>query len=349
MKRFFKLLTISISLALALVLLTACSQGAVTTLGGSYFLKKENVGNVSIIGNVNETNVYNVTFERATNSNAKDVKISLADEDGYNVYVTKLTNTTYGDTDCYLFETELKTKITYALYDEAPVTYDNYTKSKVYFLSVSNKLKPMYSETTALANSPVRNDDGKYSVTELEYKYTVTYGDVATVNFTPIKGDFGIPTGDREYKKYDKSTYYFDNASMLFMPRAIKLNDSSSLSFSSIDALSGINRSMKMTADSSTPSEDVIFSLTEEKDGVIKGAYYVDGVKVLPSSETGNQVIPCQVVNFAVSGTFSGSPIKCWYAKTSLDDVRANLIKMQTTAPYSLGTFTYVISKTTNG
>lgn len=343
MKKSIKLLSSLICAALCIVMLSACSQSAVTTLGGSYFLS--NVGNISIIGNIDETNVYSVSY--AQTSLSSDVVISLVQEDGYNVYQTRITNTSYDGTDCYLLETELKTKISYNLYGEDKGTFDNYTKSKVYFLSVSNKLKPLYSETEALANSPVKNDDGTYSVSELEYKYSIKYGDTAVVNFQPVNGEFGISAGEREYKKYDKSTYYFDNVIMLFMPRAIKLSSESSLSFSSIDALSGINRTMKMTADSSSTDTELVFSESDETENAIKGTYYVNSEKLFTKEGTTYQSIPCQIVNFAVSGTFSGTPIKCWYAKYDVTGARSRLLKMETTAPYSLGTFTYTILRTT--
>ncbi len=346
MKKFMRLSVVSLCIAFFTVYMAGCAPQAQTTLNGSYFL--QNAGNVSIIGNVNEENVYDVTFKASSTPAAQDVKIALAKEEGFNVYTTKLTNTTYDGTDCYLLETALKTKISYTLYGEDLGSFENLSTAKVYFLSVSNKLKPLYSETTMDANTPVSGKDGKYSVTNLKYSFTITYKDgTAVADFTPEKGEYGIPTGKREYKKYDSKNYYFDNNAMLFMPRAIKLADSSSLSFSSIDALAGINRSMVMTSDSQKPSENLVFSETNTEEGVIPHAYYINNRKLFVNDNS--QVVPCHVVNFAVSGTFSGTPIKCWYADTSdnMKDARARLMKMETTALYSLGTFTYVINRTT--
>lgn len=343
MKKFFKLFLTILSIAACLFSLAGCSQGATTTLDGAYFLS--NSANVGIIANVNEVNTYDVTFTPSS-ANVSQLTISLVDKEGFNTYVTTLKNAEYDGTACYLLETTLKTNIAYTLGGEDLGTFEDYSISKVYFLSVSNKLKPLYSETSASAHSPVRNSDGKYEVSELKYSYSTVYGDSeAVVDFKPEKGDFGIKEGKRTYEKYNKSTYYFDNATMLFMPRAIALSESSSLSFSAIDALSGVNRSMTMTAYSTKPKEDIIYSQTSEESGIIDGTYYVNGYKDF-RDETGRQVISCNVVNFAVSGTFSGSSIKCWYADSSIQNANARLIKMETSAPYSLGTFTYVIKDT---
>lgn len=343
MKNLTKYLFLSLTIVATLVL-SSCSQGVATTLNGSYFL--QNAGNVSIIGNVDETNVYDVTFKKANNSAANNVQISLEPAEGFNVYTTRLTNSSYDDKECYLYETELKTKINYVLNSQVVGTFDDYVKTKVYFLSVSEKLRPLYSETEADAHSPVADKDGKYLVTNLKYKFVTTYTDNnAVVEFTPYEGDFGIPQGKREYKT--DGEYYFDNATMLFMPRAIKLTDSASLSFSSIDAISGINRSMTMRSNSSAPNESLVFSTTSSEDGVINGSYYINTKKEFLNEDKTKQTIPCKIVNFTVSGTFSGSAIKCWYADTSIATARARLIKMETSAPYSLGTFTYVIKKTT--
>ncbi len=343
MKNSIKVLLISLTLCFMLSF-SACSQGVSTTLNGSYFL--QNVGNVNIIGNVDETNVYKVSFKKASNLSTSMPQISLEEADGFNVYTTHLKNGEYNGTSCYILDTELKIKINY-LYGEESNTYDDYVKTKVYFLSVSNKLKPLYSETEADAHSPVTDKNGKYEIVNLKYKFTTTYQDnSAVVDFTKTTGDFGIPEGKREYSNLS-SGYYFDNATMLFMPRAIKLTDSSSLTFSSIDAISGTNRTMIMKSDTTKPNENLIFSLSNSNENVINGVYYINDKKEFLSEDKASQVIACQIVNFNVSGTFSGSAIKCWYANVSQEVAKARLIKMETTAPYSLGTFTYVIEKTT--
>lgn len=345
MKKHFRS-AFALIIALFTLTMAGCSTQVPTTLGGSYFL--QNAGNISIIGNVNEVNEYSVTFTPSNATAANDVKIALVEEDGLNLLTTTLTNTVYNETECYLLESVLKTKISYVLYGENVGVFENYVSQKVYFLSVSNKLKPLYSQTTANANTPVTDKNGKYSVVNLKYSFSVTYSDdTAVADFVPEKGEYGIPSGEREYKKYNSKTNYFDNNAMLFMPRAIKLTDSASLQFSCIDVLSGANRNMTMASDSTKPSEDLIFSTTNTEQGVIPHAYYINSRKLFVNGDS--QVIPCHVVNFAVSGTFSGTPIKCWYADTAdnYKEARARLIKMESTALYSLGTFTYIIKKTT--
>lgn len=345
MNKFFKTIFACVLAALP-ICLTACSSTTSTTLGGSYFL--ENTGNTDIIANIDETNEYYVTF---TPDSSAAVQASLSDESGFNVYTTRLTSGTYNDTSCYILETQLKTKITYTIGSEEYGPYEDTISTKAYFLSVSDKLKTLYSERSVVAHSPVYDTDlSSYIVHELSYTITSTYGDSsATVNFsTDTETDYyGITAGDRVYDGYNSSQYYFDNEIMLFVPRAIKLTSSSSLSFSTIDALSGKTRTLTLASDSSEPTEDIVFSSDSSDSGVNKYIYYVNGKKMFIDSETGNQKITCNAVSFEISGTFSGSSIDCRYADTSIEGARARLIRMQTTAMNSMGTFTYNIYKTT--
>lgn len=338
--------TILILLLTVCMLLSACGGTPPTNLSGAYFLQSS--GNISIIANVNELNEYKVTFTQSKNANGQAVQIGLVDEEGYNIYTTHLTNDKYLGTDCYKFETVLKTKISYAIGGEDKGTFYDTRTDVVYFSSVSNKLKPLYSKSYVSAHSPLSDNQGKYSVTHLEYNIETIYdgGNNATTKFEPINGDFGIPAGERNYSKIDAHGYYFDNTSMLFMPRAIKLTNTSSLSFGVIDSLSGVLRNMTMRSDTTTPTADIVFSEANEGEGITKGVYYINNRRLF-TDENNNQKIPCQVVNFQIAGNFSGTPIKCWYANTDTLEARARLIKMESIASYSIGTFTYTIQKTT--
>ncbi len=340
MKRLFKLFSAGFCLLLSLVMLSACSQGIVTTLSGNYFL--QNKGQTDLIGNVDETSLYDVSFKATKTSPANGLSVSLNENADSNFYKVRLVNAKYEETDCYLLETTLKTDLSYKNTDGTVSNAEDTVVSKVYFSSVASKLKPLYSKTTATAHSPVLKADGNYEITALNYTYETIYGETdATSTFSHTEGTFDIEDGEKVYKKYYKSSYYFDNATMLFMPRAIKLNDSSSLSFYSIDALSGVNRKMTMTSSS---NENIVFAPDDTEQSTVKHAYYIDDRKYFVDGD--KQVIKCQIVNFAISGTFSGTPIKCWYASTDVENAMARLIKMEVSAPYSMGTFTYIIRST---
>lgn len=341
MKRLFKLFSAGFCLLLSLVMLSACSQGVATTLSGNYFL--QNKGQTDLIGNVDETSLYDVSFKASKTSPANGLSVSLNENADSNFYKVRLVNAKYEEIDCYLLETTLKTDLSYKNTDGTVNNAEDTVVSQVYFSSVASKLKPLYSKTTATAHSPILKADGNYEITALNYTYETIYGETdATSKFSHTEGTFDIEDGEKVYKKYYKSSYYFDNATMLFMPRAIKLNDASSLSFYSIDILSGVNRAMSMTSET---SENIVFSLNEDEQGAVKHAYYINDRKYFVDGD--KQVIKCQVVNFAVSGTFSGTPVKCWYSNTDVENAMARLIKMEVSAPYSLGTFTYVIKNTT--
>lgn len=341
MNRFLKTFFASL-IAIAVIFSVGCQGTVATTLSDSYFLK--NIGNNNVIGNVNETCYYDVTF--TSDNTEAGVTISLIDDEGYNTYTTHLVNTTYNGTECYLLETSLVTKVAYTINGETFGPYEDTIETKAYFLGVQKKLQTLYSTRSVWAHSPTKSGS-KTVINEYKYQISTTYTDNTSANVSFVKevGEFDIDE-QREYTKLNKSTYYFDNEVMLFMPRAINLTDTSSLSFTSIDPLAGANRTIVMQYNSDKPNEKLVFSDVNDAEGVIKHFYYINNRKISAEEDQTSQIIPCQIVNFAISGTFSGSPIKCWYANTSLQECRARLIKMETIAPYYLGVFTYIINKT---
>ena len=337
MNRLFKGIIVLLALTLSLTALSGCSQAAPTTLNASYFL--QNTGNFGV-GNVSETVNYQVTFTQNTDS--VDQGLLIAVKSG--TYTTVLTNTTHPETqaECYKLETTLNMEVEYTLGETVLPVKSDTIKTTTYFLGLKDNFKVITSERHAKTSAPQKNSNG-FVINDYEYEIKTTYtANSASVAFTPIAGNFNQPEGTKTYNKLDKPAYYFDNEVMLFIGRAINFTDTSSLAFESIDALSGTLRKMKISSNTATPSETIKF-----KSEAIPHAYMVNGSAMEITDEETQQNLPCRVVNFAIDGTFTGTPITCWYTNTSVEKGYARLIKMQTSAPYGLGTFTYIVKDAT--
>lgn len=347
MKRYIKLISLLTVLLICLATATACTGGtAATTLGGAYFLSTPSeLG----IGTVDETVTYTVDFVNDTTA-ANKYEFSIDLQSG--TYTQHLTNAVYGEGEekvsCYMLETELLTTLTFTFDGTTTEVFYDAIKTRAYFKGVNERLAPIYSEKTVSSHAPSVDRAGNKSVVEYEYTVKTLYdSEDATVTFDGVKGQYDLADGDKVYEGYNDASYYFDNEMMVFMPRAIKLVDTSSLTFDVIDAVTGKMRTLTMAADAEQPTADLIFDSASQEGGVIKHGYTRNGHKGVYKNDKGQQVIPCQAVSFAISGSFSGSPIKCWYAKSDLEDENCRMIKMEVSAPYSIGTFIYSITDTT--
>ncbi len=317
-----KLLAVILSLALALSL-SACSVTA-NYFGGSGWLENPNNTGVS---SVLEECVYSVTHTAGEQTN-----FTYSFDNGE--YKTKLSSSTYGEnnTPCYLFETELQTTATYG-FNETSTTVNDSVKTKVYFLSINDKLKTLYSLREVVVSTPELKED-TYLLASYEYKIEQTYTENDCVaKFTPIKaenGSFSLEEGETTFKKVFDGLY-FDNELMLFAPRALKLSSTASINFNAIDVLSKANRKMIMTADGESP-------LT-----IVETPNYTRNA-VNSSLPQKKDKVACNTVNLRIDGTFSGSPIKLNYAQdTETDDFR-RLISMTVTLTHNLGTLNYLIT-----
>ena len=338
MNKFFKTIILLLALTFSVATFTGCAQSVATNLDGSYFLKnKANTG----IGNVNETVNYDVSFTQSADTLESGILIAVKK----GTYTTTLTSTVepQSQTPCYKLETLLTIEIEYTLGETVQPVKEDVISTTTYFLGVKDRFKTLSSHRNTKTSAPIKTDDG-FVIKEYEYTITTTYANnSASVEFNPIKGEFSQGKGTKTYDKLDKPAYYFDNEVMLMVGRAINFTDSSSLTFSTIDPLSATVREMKVSSDATTPTEKIQF-----KSEKIPHAYMVNGFTSGEIGEDGEQLnLNCRVVNFAINGTFTGTPIKCWYTDSNIANGYARLIKMQTSAPYGLGTFTYIVTRAT--
>ena len=316
-------------MACAAVLLTGCaSTPTASVFGGSYFLSDyENLS----VGTVNETSVYNVTFDKNENS-----KVGFTLDTGK--YTTHVFTSEYNGTRCYRLDTTLEMKGAYVI-DDQPTDVDDTITTTAYFYGLDNAFKPMYSERHVRSHSAVYANN-KYEIKYYEYDLTTCYDDnKATVTFAPntetSTGTYSLDAGETVYKDVFKNTY-FDNETLLFAIRAFKLSTSFSTTFESIDAISKTKRTLYVSSSSGTNSDSSAAKETLD-------VSYTNGGEKISKVETFK-------LNLAVSGTFTGNPIVLNYSDPSDKKTGQQLIKMQTQMTGSagtIGTLTYSISSVT--
>lgn len=301
------------------MLMAGCSTKLVLKLTGTYFLDDPTTLSV---GQVDETSVYKITFE--ANEQAA-VKYNL--ESGE--YTVRLYTSSYEGKRCYAYETELTASGSYKTGDES-FNFDDKIKTVCYFMGVDSSLKPLYSERSAEASSPIADGTG-FTVKKYKYNISAKYTDNdAVVTFTPdtgvSTGEYSLSSGEHNYNKvFD--TAYFDNEMMLIAMRTMDLNASFTAEFSTIDALSGTKRTLLLTPDAEAPDEklDLVYISDKEK---------INGIDTFKYT-------------LSIDGTFSGSSIILNYASRAREREGQRLIKMQVFAPLSMGTFVYTIDTVT--
>lgn len=322
-----RLSLVFIALTLAAATLTGCqAQSTVSIFGGSYFLSDyENHS----VGFINETATYKLSFEAGVN---KQIAFTL--EDG--TYTTRVTDTEYDGNRCYKSETELVVKGSYVI-DGVTTPVDDRITSTAYFLGVDKALKPLYSTKTVKAHTLTLEKD-KYRADFCDYVTEITYGDKdAVVTFTPNEETstvkYALQAGTETYKDVFNKTY-FDNETLLFAIRSLQLNVNFGAAFDCVDAVSKTKRTLSLSAaGAGTNNADATAKEVVELN-------YTHAGEKLSKVDTFR-------LNLAVSGTFTGSNISLNYSDPANKKLGQQLIRMQTSLPYSAGTLTYLITSTT--
>ena len=316
-----KLLLLSLTLIFALSAVSCAAQNKTSVFSGSNFLKDTNV---LYVADVDETTEYALTFEPTTSA---AVNFTL----GGGSYVTHLFVETIDGERYYRLDTAFNISGSYTI-DGQEYPIDDEITTTARFLGIDKNLKPVYSERNVSAHSIVL--DGQYKVEYYEYKVTVNYSEnqaVATFEKgADSTGDFTILSGEKTYDKiFDKT--YIDNEIMLFALRNIALSESTSCTFTSLDALSQTVRTLVAAVDSSTPTVVI---------GNDDGLNYVnDGIRV-----GSVQTYKLSVTN---EGTFAGTPLVLYYAAPTEQKEGQRLIKMSAAMPLNCGALHYTVTKVT--
>jgi|GEM_PF-3572509 len=322
-----KLLLIITSILCAITLVGCATTGTASSVfGGSYYLSDyENLG----IGNLNETSVYRVTFA-PSEASPENVAYDL-DEGSYttHAYVSE-----YEGKRCYRLDTTLLTKGTITVDGEA-TPFDDTVTTTAYFLGVDSALKPLFSSRSVKAHSLVYADN-KYQALYYDYALKTTYGENdATVEFLPDNeastGTYSLEEGTTEYKNVFQKTY-LDNEVMLFAIRSFNLSTSFSASFDSVDSISKIKRTLSLSVAGSSTANSANTSAKETLD-----VTFTNGGEIINKVDTFK-------LNLMISGTYTGSTIVLNYSDRAEKKTGQQLIRMQTSLPFNMGTFTYLIT-----
>ena len=326
MKIFKKLSAIFICFALLFSSACNTSEPIVSNMFASqYWLTNTETD----IGEINETSVYTISFvESEAEEGETQLKSTLS-----GTLTTNIQNTTYENQKCYKFTTSLSTSGTYT-YGDKSVDFNDTITSTVYFLGISAKFFPLYSEKSVNTLSPTKVSN--FEFVTLSYKVSTTYNKeensalVKVVSTAPEDASYKVTEGERTYNKLTKNSAFLDNESLIFIPRASDLLAGFSSSFNTIDALSQRVHSMNLAVSSSAPTSEI----------TLKGGYSIDGQPVNPT-------FTCYNATISIADTFSGSPLKLYYSSDAKTHGK-RLVKMESDLAYSLGKIVYELKSVTH-
>jgi len=321
-KRFLFLLIAAVS-----AFLCACTGQTVTyeLFEGSYWLNSPE--ETSIPDKFSETCVYDVVFRQGSNS---ALTASFTDESNL---TTTLSTEDIDGKKYYRFETSLTVKGEYN-YNGKSVPVNDSVSSVCWFSGLNEKFYPLKS-TKSVASLGLTGSEKQVSFYYTSYNQTIEYtGNKATVKVTPGKempeelkseelkvSDSPVSSTERVYDKIKSP--YIDNELAFFFTRAAKLTEGFNATYTSIDALSQKNHSMRV-------------SVAQEKSkSEIKIANFA-----FAGGNPSERKFVCYKASIAINESFSGSPLVLYLAGTNDNNM---LVSAETSLPYSIGTLVYTI------
>lgn len=325
---------ISLFICLTVIFASGCFGGETIVsnmFASSYWLTNTD----SDVGEINETSVYSLSF---VSGELEEGESNVLESDLTGTFTTTIEDSSYNGTKCYKFTTHLKASGTYTYGDKSAPINDE-TISTVYFLGISSKFFPLYSEKSVKTICPIKNSG--FTFAQLDYNVTTTYdkeGNSATVkvvsNIEDSESDsetqqYAVQNSERTYEKLGKNGTVLDNESLIFIPRASDLLAGFSSSFCTIDALSQKIHRMQLMVSSTSPTSEVNV-----------GSYTIDG-------QIANPIFNCFNATMSIADTFSGSAIKLYYSADAKTHGK-RLVKMETALSYSLGTIIYTLQSVTH-
>jgi hypothetical protein len=329
--KFFKTAIVSL-LSITTLFSTACF-GSQPTINNNLIAKSNWLPNAdaSAVSEVYEKNVYDITFQSTIPEDTTKNYLT-ANLDGS--LTTILEKSSYNGEACYKFSTELKLEGEYIYTASKKATVNDVVTSESYFLGLSDKLAPLYSKKSVLSTVPAISDmivDGavfgtmNYTV-ETIYNRESKEAHVIVINGENATDGFKDNSSDEVIKDYSSEGTFFDNESLMFIPRAADLNESNGFSayFQTLSALENKIQKMHLSLSSANPTSTI-----EIND-------YVTDAGTIP-----NKKFTVYNVNLAISNTFSGSAIELFYS-TEPNSYRT-LVRMSTQLAYSSGKLIYTL------
>jgi hypothetical protein len=289
----------------------------------------------SAVSEVYEKNVYDITFQSTIPEDTTKNYLT-ANLDG--ALTTILEKSSYNGEACYKFSTELKLEGEYIYTASKKATVNDVVTSESYFLGLSDKLAPLYSKKSVLSTVPAISDmivDGavfgtmNYTV-ETIYNRESKEAHVIVINGENATDGFKVNNSDEVIKDYSSEGTFFDNESLMFIPRAADLSEGSGFSayFYTLNALENKTQKMYLSLNSSNPTSTVEIPEFVNDAGPVS-----------------NKKFTVYNVGLSISNTFSGSAIELYYS-TEPNSYR-QLIKMSTQLAYSSGKLVYTLKSST--
>ena len=323
-----------------LALLTACGGGNNGLALTANWHK--NTGTRDNITGTEEALEYAVTFVKSTDTGA----FTLDYEDGtYTTRLSAVTEPPLSDKQIYRYETELKISVTFTLNGVKSETYEDSGKTKSYFMTVADTLRPIKCEkevvsTTPLSTSSSPRDKLEDNFTTFRYKTETTYNEglssatIVTTAYTTEKTESEDSTVTETEKesvsektvKLSGSYTYFDNDQILFALRGLDMTAAST--FKTIDPQTRLEVKAGMSSAPSAISYTPSFLMGET---------------------TVDQPIDAYQVRIGYNTSNPGQGQTLVYAKKSEDannNVYRNvLLRMEVPIVYQHGTLVYNLKK----
>lgn len=337
--KFFKSALIFI-LTLTTLFSSACfgnGQPAVSTnlVHKSNWLKNLDETGVS---DVLEECVYEISFEPIV---PEDTSNNYLTADISGTLTTRLEKSSYQGTTCYKFSTSLSITGEYVYTTDVRATVNDVATSAVYFLGIADNLTPLYSEKYLLSTVPsiATSLGGNASFGTMEYTLKTTYNreeGCAIIDLTcGEKATEGFKVPNKEGVKiedYAKEGIFFDNESLLFIPRASDLGENGFSSyFYTLSALDNKIQKMYLSLDSTNPTSTVKLQKF-----------------TVPTGQTPDETeLTVYNVKLSIANTFSGSSIDLYYTVDQAT-YRRILVKMQSQLAFSAGNLVYTLKSFTH-
>lgn len=338
-----KLLKSSLIIILSLLTIfsTACFGSGQPATGSNLVFKSNWLKNIDEtgVGEVLEECVYEIKFEPIVPEDTSDNYLT-ADLSG--TLTTRLEKSSYQGTTCYKFSTSLSITGEYVYTADNKATVNDVETTTVYFLGIADNLTPLYSEKYLLSTVPsiATSLGGSASFGIMEYTLRTTYNreeGSAIIDLTcGEKATEGLQVPNKEGVKiedYAKEGTFFDNESLLFIPRAAELGENGFASyFYTLSALDNKIQKMYLSLDSTNPTSTV----------------KVQNFKAHTGHEVAEKEFTVYNVKLSIANTFAGSSIELFYSTNQATDRRA-LVKMKTQLAFSAGNLVYTLKSISFG
>lgn len=318
-------------LAAPLLLLTACTTTPSLSFTANWY---SNTNNISGLSGTYEELAYAVTFSPA------DSTANFRVEYDEGTYTTKFESTNIEEAEGnplgYYYESALTISGRYYVNGEASEKFEDYVVSKVWFLGISEGLRPVKSEKTVHSSSPnPRFETAKDAFNTYYYRTTMVYNDaLSKMEYTYLDLSKADAEGKTETVKLGGSGTYLDNEQMLLALRGLDLSER--FSFRTFDVVTHAVRTVGNLKTTESVQQDWEFSIKVGEN---------DAVSEL-------RTIEAYSVTIGFSGSNSGEAQTLTYARCTSPNAnvyRNVLLQMQTEAirngDKQLGTFKYVLKK----